>query len=383
MLIMEDDVLQIYIPKVGDRLALKHYLQREKMTGDRSVRKSHLLQRIRKKLVLPPFGDADEAKGPVLPKSKIMCGNKRAAKQSRLIELGWICNEHGHVSKSMVRTKDGGGFRRVTAQKCYVKKDILKLAQGVFFDREGVSKMGHVSQFVFNVWNFQEEELDENVSVGELYEKTGLSLLRFFLISERKLSDDGEDRCSSTEEFDLDPLTAANVADTGNEIMDSTASTTSHDEGNGHGDFYFTASSEDNNIPIINEELNVTSLVVAGASHFTMDSGTPTVILKLSVPSNLSEAISCLRADIALDQGKNIVNVTRHDVLDGGYRAFLRQSWNPLLPLSVKFTGEPAMDDGGVSREFSTMAVAEIAKSGSLFHGDALKYLNLDTLGKL
>lgn len=44
---------------------------------------------------------------------------------------------------------------------------------------------------------------------------------------------------------------------------------------------------------------------------------------------------------------KNIVNVDRDNVLDGGFRGFSRKSFDPLSPLDVKFSDEDGIDTGG------------------------------------
>jgi len=49
---------------------------------------------------------------------------------------------------------------------------------------------------------------------------------------------------------------------------------------------------------------------------------------------------------------KNIVNVDRNDVLDGGFRAFKRPTFNTRMLLNVKFSGEYGVDADGLSREF-------------------------------
>jgi len=60
------------------------------------------------------------------------------------------------------------------------------------------------------------------------------------------------------------------------------------------------------------------------------------------------------------DGTKNIVNVERMNVLDGGFRAFSRPKFDPTRQLSVKFSGEDGVDTGGLTREFLRLALVGI-----------------------
>ena len=78
---------------------------------------------------------------------------------------------------------------------------------------------------------------------------------------------------------------------------------------------------------------------------------------------------------------KNVVNVAREDVLDGGYRAFCRTSFNARRKLSVRFSGEDGVDSGGPTREFLRLAMYAL-KESSLFVGPAkAKTVSLDYKG--
>ena len=59
-----------------------------------------------------------------------------------------------------------------------------------------------------------------------------------------------------------------------------------------------------------------------------------------------------LREQVDMDGRRNVVNVTRDDVLDGARRGFRRTKFNNNCVLSVKFSGEAGIDDGGPTREF-------------------------------
>lgn len=89
------------------------------------------------------------------------------------------------------------------------------------------------------------------------------------------------------------------------------------------------------------------------------------------------------KSRILIDDGKNIVNVYRDCVLDGGLRAFNKSSFNIWKPLDVKFAGEEGIDSGGIQREFMRLALREL-KNLAIFAGDCnTKSLSLDYGSKL
>ena len=114
--------------------------------------------------------------------------------------------------------------------------------------------------------------------------------------------------------------------------------------------------------------------------------GTPTTWRKTEneLPENLADAlfeITC-KAEENQTDSKNIINVTRDNVLDGAFRAVTRATFHPADKLSVRFAGEFGIDDGGLTRDFLTCAMAEIEQK--LFYGpETARYLKLNTAGKL
>lgn len=65
----------------------------------------------------------------------------------------------------------------------------------------------------------------------------------------------------------------------------------------------------------------------------------------------------------------NLINVDRYDILDGARRGFMRKKFNNMCKLSVKFSGEFGIDDGGPSREFMRLALKAIRDS-PIFEGN-------------
>lgn len=85
-----------------------------------------------------------------------------AEKTTRKIEIGWF-----HEGKQ-VRKRSGGGSRTIDISKNANKCDILSQAKELFFPR-GVSKKGQWENFSHDVFDFQESELEDDITVGELY----------------------------------------------------------------------------------------------------------------------------------------------------------------------------------------------------------------------
>lgn len=95
----------------------------------------------------------------------------------------------------------------------------------------------------------------------------------------------------------------------------------------------------------------------------------------------LTDLLNQLSACVDTDGRGNIVNVTRGNVLDGGFRAFSRNNFDPKCKLNVRFAGEDGIDNGGLTREFLRLAVSAI-KNSSLFCGpEDCRNLNLDYVG--
>jgi hypothetical protein len=89
---MNDEDIEKYIPKVGDRMALKNFLLRENVIdNDNATRKSRCLDRIRKRLELPSVDSMDEVEqysSSTQPKFKL--GNTYSVRLHRQVEFGWI-----------------------------------------------------------------------------------------------------------------------------------------------------------------------------------------------------------------------------------------------------------------------------------------------------
>ncbi|MGH0153509.1 UNVERIFIED_CONTAM: hypothetical protein FKN15_024784 [Acipenser sinensis] len=103
-------------------------------------------------------------------------GNKHAAKSTRKIEIGWIHNG------KQVRARGGGGTRRISVSKNIDCDGLLKIGKDLFFP-DGQSKKGNENQFTFEIWDFKENVLPLDMTVGAAYEKVKMGIVRFYLAS--------------------------------------------------------------------------------------------------------------------------------------------------------------------------------------------------------
>lgn len=108
------------------------------------------------------------------------------------------------------------------------------------------------------------------------------------------------------------------------------------------------------------------------------------MLFALCRDESLVTLLTKLRTAVDTNGCKNIVNVDRGDVLDGGIRAFRRKTFKPEKLLSVRFSGEDGVDNGGLRREFMQLAVTAVSNL-SIFSSTEMnrgKNLALDYKGK-
>lgn len=107
-----------------------------------------------------------EGESRVQPTNMRLRSNKRAWKTTRKMELGWI-----HDNRQ-VRKRRGGGTGVLDINKSATKTEILSQAKKLFLPNEK-STMGKWEEFSHNIVNFQEAQVDEDVSVGKYYTDWG------------------------------------------------------------------------------------------------------------------------------------------------------------------------------------------------------------------
>ncbi|XP_078332256.1 uncharacterized protein LOC144625415 [Crassostrea virginica] len=105
-------------------------------------------------------------------------GNRNAVKNTRYIELGWI--HQTHLRTKQVRSRTGGGTRKICLRKDSTKHDILQEALRLFFPN-GESPKGKVNEFQTDLWDFSERVVKESMTIQEMYDETKMPMLRFYL----------------------------------------------------------------------------------------------------------------------------------------------------------------------------------------------------------
>jgi len=192
---MTDEQLQRYVPKYGDMLAVRHFVN-SRSKGEKSDErncssKDSVIQRLRKKLRMDKGSsscDDNEVNkrnqegsslipGSPHPYGRVprLKGNSNAVKETRSIQLGWIETNCG--IRKQVKPKYGGGVRKVTVDKKFKVNDLLKLAQHMFFPN-GVSKKGNVNDFNCSLCDFKEQEISESSTVEDMFNAAKMNTLR-------------------------------------------------------------------------------------------------------------------------------------------------------------------------------------------------------------
>lgn len=175
--VMTDEEVKSFIPSLGHRVAVRHYIQSEREKNpSAAVTRKLLISRLRQKLNLP--AEKDESGNSVTNKKHLL-GNSNARKDQRKIEFGWK-----HNSKTIYK-RFGGGTRKVDVKKDTRKSELLQIGIGLFFPA-GKSKMGKIEEFSVNLCDYSEVELPEDVTVGQIYDEAKLGTLKFYLTTENK-----------------------------------------------------------------------------------------------------------------------------------------------------------------------------------------------------
>ncbi|XP_060595302.1 G2/M phase-specific E3 ubiquitin-protein ligase-like [Ruditapes philippinarum] len=104
---------------------------------------------------------------------------KAERKPTRKIEFGWI---HDSIQ---VRKRFGGGTRKEDVSRNAVKEDLIEVGKRLFFP-DGMSKKGAVDEFKFDILDFKETKLPENITVSECYDLFKTGVVTFYLHTTRK-----------------------------------------------------------------------------------------------------------------------------------------------------------------------------------------------------
>ncbi|KYB24574.1 hypothetical protein TcasGA2_TC031761 [Tribolium castaneum] len=187
--VMSDEDLAKIFPVYGDRIAISNYCKNA--VSSCSSRKQSLLDRLRKKInqkrkkknVLSSSDEENEAFPKKLNMDKKMSVAMKK-QHNRFIEIGWLHSEDSGNNFKQVRTRSGGGTRKVNVAQSFKKEDLLKIAIELFFPN-GISSKGKISDFKTDVFDFGGNQLNDHYNVEEMYTVTGLTRLRIYLSTQR------------------------------------------------------------------------------------------------------------------------------------------------------------------------------------------------------
>lgn len=170
---MDDVSLSKYVPSYGDRITLLNYCRR---TEPLLKRKMGLFEKLRSKMQLTKTHPEKGLQS--IEKRAAESVNKKNLSETRMIEIGWINDVEGTLKQ--VRSKQGGGTRKVKMSKEARKEEILNEAKKLFFP-DGISPKGNQSLFEFDLWDFKQNPLCDDMTIGTMYEIVKLSVLRFYM----------------------------------------------------------------------------------------------------------------------------------------------------------------------------------------------------------
>ncbi|XP_028650308.1 uncharacterized protein LOC127527660 [Erpetoichthys calabaricus] len=197
--LMDDDTLSKYIPHFGDRVYARNWTDSSSAASNNEERKRKLIERLRSKMKLPSLHPAT-AGSQSNPRRAVGKGNKNAERKTRKIELGWMVYQNGNFKQ--VRRPTGGGTRELIVSKDDTVNKILEDGKQIFFPK-GKSSKGRVEDFDFSLCIMgSEEQLDATLTVGRLYDTTYHKLLRLYICSKPKKSNDSAKQAKSPERFE-------------------------------------------------------------------------------------------------------------------------------------------------------------------------------------
>ncbi|XP_055051696.1 uncharacterized protein [Misgurnus anguillicaudatus] len=196
ILLMEDAELAKYLPSYGDRIALIHFCRHQTPSVKRKL---GLFNKLKEKMKLRKEENEDE---PQTLNKKANCKTKPC---TRTIEIGWLHKESEVVKQ--VRARQGGGTRKIQISVQAGYDEILKEGKALFFPN-GSSTKGPESDFEFEVWDFKQNPLPKNLSVGMIYNTVKLPMLRFYIATCPKMnlteeSSDEPDQATDASDLDL------------------------------------------------------------------------------------------------------------------------------------------------------------------------------------
>ncbi|XP_035985847.1 uncharacterized protein LOC110368198 isoform X1 [Fundulus heteroclitus] len=181
--LMSDEDLATYIPHYGDRLAAVAFCRMNHRQESAESNRKELLEKIREKCCAPGSKAVKR-----MHTFERLRGNKNEKKTAKRVELGWMNFNEKENSFKQVRSVKGGGTRHISVDRQAKVSDIQEMAESLFFPN-GVCRSLNLADHVCSIHDFAQNEMDPDVTVEDLYEKTKVKLLRLYLCTKRNVKD--------------------------------------------------------------------------------------------------------------------------------------------------------------------------------------------------
>ena len=332
--VLDDTALQRFLPKYGDRIAVKEYLATMSTSSNDhpNKKKNLLLSRLRQKLNVTSKLDECNKKSSRKANKKIT-GNSNALRNTRKIEIGWI-NFNG-ITFSQVKSKRGGGTRKVDMLKTSTSGDILQKAKELFFPN-GISTLGNEDEFAFTLTDYAERQIENADNLAEMYNQSCMTVLRFYMSTKMKVEDTSANELHKTiDHVDTDELPIFNNNETISLNIDEANSTAIKE--------VISVIDENSGCSVdINEFLKSQSELLNRIEN------------SVSFGSSATDSTIDLSATLPIEKK---INVNRGNVLQELMNAFKNENMDPYVDVinidMVMPNGEVeiAEDNGGVFRD--------------------------------
>lgn len=221
---MKEDELRKLLPAYGDTISLMNFARRSCSTA-----KCSLIERLKLKM---------KNKNEKPSSSRIsQVSKKRTAtktkKSTRLVEIGWLCFNNNDGKFRQVRSRYGGGNKRISIEKNKKCSEILDIAKSLFFPN-GVSTKGPIEHFKLELVDYKNHYFNQDLNIEEMYNFVALGTLRFYLASTRITEENNEkdDNYLTTYPLNLSPkprritrsLLSATITSSEGKVEESTES---------------------------------------------------------------------------------------------------------------------------------------------------------------
>jgi hypothetical protein len=167
---MEDQLLSVYLPLLGDRIAVRSFCHEfGARKGKSTSKKAQLVERPREKLNKGHMDSDDDdvvQKRRVIFPEKFSRGKEKKRLTSKTICVGWL-HDCGDGSFLQVRQNNGGGSCSLQVPVNANKHDIINEAKALFFPNS-LSPLGNQSEFQFDLFDITKQPIKPDATVKDI-----------------------------------------------------------------------------------------------------------------------------------------------------------------------------------------------------------------------